>query len=83
MNGLRVYTNSTNGNGGGAQNGQRVFYSRRADGPYYCWRYQDEFGRWHGDRVHLTNITLRVLSIASWESVPKALQVKLGEHYLE
>lgn len=80
MNGLRVYINPANTN---AQNGQRVFYSRRADGPYYRWHYQDEFGRWHGSRVHLSNLTLRVLSIASWETVPKALQVKLGEHYLE
>lgn len=86
MNGLRVYINPVNGNGQQKQHGQqqqREFYSRRADGPYYRWHYQDEFGRWHGARVSLSNLTLRVLSIASWESVPKALQVKLGEHYLE
>ena len=86
MNGLRVYINPAGTNGQQPQQpqcGQRVFYSRRADGPYYCWQYQDEYGRWHGARVHLPSVTLRVLAVASWESVPKALQVKLGEHYLE
>jgi len=80
MNGLRVYINPVNGN---AQNGQQVFYSRRADGPYYRWHYQDEFGRWRSARDHLSNMTLRGLAIARWDSVPKALQVKLGEHYLD
>ncbi|MGI9105604.1 MAG: hypothetical protein ACR2G4_05075 [Pyrinomonadaceae bacterium] len=80
MNGLRVYINPV---GTDACSGQRVFYSRRADGPYYRWHYEDEHGRWHSSRVYPSHLTLRILSLASWESVPVALQTKLGEHYLE
>jgi hypothetical protein len=80
MNGLRVYVNPV---GTDTLNEHGVFYSRRADGPYYRWRYEEEFGRWRGSRVHLSDLTLRELCIASWKAVPRALQARLGEHYLE
>ena len=60
-----------------------VFYSRRADGPLYRWRYEEAPERWHYSRVRLSKLTLSVLSIMSWEAVPPALRDRLGEHYLE
>ena len=80
MNTLRVYTNPS---GQSAHNPHGVFYSRRADGPYYCWRYEEALGRWHSSRVHLPEFTRRALCIASWKIVPAALQSRLDEHYLE
>ena len=67
----------------GASGGQSVFYSRRADGPFYRWRYEETPGRWRYARVSLSKFTLRVLSLANWDAVPSALQSQLGDHYLE
>ena len=80
MNTLRVYINPT---GATTQSPHGVFYSRRADGPYYCWRYEEGLGRWLSSRVNLPDFTRRALCIASWKVVPAALQSKLDEHYLE
>lgn len=80
MNGLHIYLNSECPTTAG---GRKVFYSRRADGPYYCWRYQKELEKWLGSRVHLSDLTRRSLSVASWASVPDTLQATMGEHYLE
>jgi hypothetical protein len=80
MNGLRVYINQA---GEDTLGGQRVFYSRRAGGPYYHWRYEEELGQWLGSRVHLSDLMLKALCAASWKTVPTALQKRLGEHYLE
>lgn len=66
-----------------APGGQAVFYSRRADGPFYRWRYEETPGRWHYSRVRLSKLTLRVLSVADWEAIPTTLQARLDEHYLE
>jgi hypothetical protein len=63
--------------------GPRVFYSRRGDGPYYLWRYEEQLGHWRGSRVNSTDFAPRELLMASWKIVPSALQTKLGEHYLE
>jgi hypothetical protein len=67
----------------GAPVAQAVFYSRRADGPFYRWRYEETPGCWHYSRVRLSKLTLRVLAVTSWDAVPSALQARLGEHYLE
>jgi hypothetical protein len=80
MNGLRVYVNPTATN---APCRHVVFYSRRADGPYYRWCYEEQLGRWRVSRVYLPGLTLRVLSVASWKAVPVTLQARLNEHYLE
>ena len=80
MNGLRVYINPT---GTDVQGGQAAFYSRRADGPFYCWFYKEQVGHWQVDRVHLPDHELRVLRATSWRSVPPELQAKMSEHYLE
>lgn len=80
MNGLRVYINPIAAN---TTCTQGVFYSRRADGPYYRWRYEETLEQWRGSRVHLSVLGHRALNIASWKDVPRALQSKLYEHYLE
>jgi hypothetical protein len=77
---LRVYVGRAVGEVPG---GQDVFYSRRADGPLYRWRYEEAPGRWRFSRVRPSKLTLRVLSVASWEAVPAALRDRLGEHYAE
>jgi hypothetical protein len=80
MNGLRVYVDpvSTELRGENC-----VFYSRRADGPYYCWRYEEGAGRWRGSRVDLSDMHCKAFCLASWKTVPTALQARLNEHYLE
>jgi hypothetical protein len=60
-----------------------VFYSRRSDGPYYLWRYEEKVGQWRGSRVNTTDFALRNLTMTTWRIVPLTLQIKLGEHYLE
>jgi len=60
-----------------------VFYSRRADGPYYRWHYEAESGHWCCSRVHLPELTPGVLSMTTWRNVPVALRAQLNEHYLE
>lgn len=80
MRDLRVYVRLVTGEPSG---GREVFYSRRADGPFYRWRYEETPGRWRYARVRLSKLKLRVLSVACWDAVPAALQDRLGEHYLE
>lgn len=77
---LRVYVGRA---AGPAPAGEAVFYSRRADGPVYRWRYEEAAGRWRFARVSLSKLTLGVLSAASWDAVPPALRARLSEHYLE
>jgi len=78
MNGLRVYirTEST-----ALADGENVFFSRRGDGPIYCWRYEPAISYWRVERMHAADITSRELRVASWKSVPEKLQTRLGEHY--
>ncbi|HYG79017.1 MAG TPA: hypothetical protein VD861_01440 [Pyrinomonadaceae bacterium] len=80
MNGLRVYVNSS---GAGESAVRATFYTRRADGPYYCWFYEEQAGRWQVGRVHLPDLDLRVLRVTSWRAVPPELQAKMNDHYLE
>jgi hypothetical protein len=78
MKGLRIYINQV-----GARADSGIFYSRRADGPFYRWLYEEDLGQWCCSRVHLPNLTLRLLSITAWQNVPVALRARLDEHYLE
>ncbi len=80
MNGLRVYIKTESRE---QVNGDKVFYSRRGDGPIYCWRYETLSSHWRVSRMHASDIASRELSVASWKSVPEKLQVQLGEHYQE
>ncbi|MDX6692786.1 MAG: hypothetical protein QOF02_389 [Blastocatellia bacterium] len=81
MNGLRVYINAESADAHGSR--QLVFYSRRAAGPYYCWRYEEQAGQWLCSRLHPPDWTPKTLCVASWKAVPVALQARLGEHYLD
>lgn len=80
MNGLRVYVNPMNTS---KTCSHVMFYSRRADGPYYCWHYEEAVGRWRVSRVHLSTLALRILCAMTWKAVPVTLQAELTEHYLE
>jgi hypothetical protein len=79
MNALRVYIDPFVAE---ARGRPVVFYSRRAEGPYYCWL-EDESGGWRVSRVHLSEGTLRMLSMTRWKDVPVTLQTMLNNHYLE
>jgi hypothetical protein len=80
MNGLRMYTAASSER---TPTGPTVFYSRRGDGPYYLWQYEEKREQWLGSRVNSGKLILRDLLMATWKTVPNSLQVKLGEHYLE
>lgn len=79
MNGLRVYFTLNRD----TRCGQNVFYSRRANGPLYCWRFEEELERWRVSRVCLPEFALGALCVARWKAVPITLQARLSEHYLE
>jgi hypothetical protein len=90
MSGLRVYVNppstdSSSGIGIEAQDIKidRVFYSRRGNGPIYRWLYEKKFAHWRVLRMNPTDFDSHKLSNASWKSVPETLQAQLGKHYLD
>jgi hypothetical protein len=80
VNGLRIYINDRVPE---ATSCDRVFYSRRADGPYYRWRYEKLLEQWRGARVHASDFSPRELSMSNWKTVPTALQSRLIDHYQE
>jgi hypothetical protein len=80
MNGLRMYLKASSRV---PTDGPTVFYSRRGDGPFYLWRFEEKRGQWRSSRVSSGEVVLRELLMATWKTVPSALQTKLGEHYLE
>ena len=63
--------------------GENVFYSRRGDGPYYRWLYEEKDGKWRAARVIDAAVLRQSLSLAAWKTVPATLQTRLSEHYLE
>lgn len=79
MRDLHVYMETV----GSAARGERTFYSRRGDGPYYRWLYAEGPGHWRYSRVNLDRVAVRTLCVAPWDAVPAALRNRLGEHYLE
>ncbi|HEX8071122.1 MAG TPA: hypothetical protein VF546_14295 [Pyrinomonadaceae bacterium] len=80
LRGLRVYTDPMSLS---SRSGPAVFYSRRADGPYYRWLYEPAAGRWCCARVHPREPALGGLAVTTWRQVPAALRALLNEHYLE
>jgi hypothetical protein len=80
MNGLRIYINPSCSD---PLFKESVFYSRRGDGPFYRWHYEEKLGHWKFSRVHPPEVTLRALCVTRWQGVPTALQTRLGEHYLD
>lgn len=84
MNGLRVYVKPLGASATAnapADGGE--FYSRRGNGPFYRWRYDEERAQWRVSRVTTPDLKPQVLSTASWKNVPAALRLKLNEHYQE
>jgi hypothetical protein len=82
--GLRVYINAagTKPAGTNTPDGHSVFYSWRADGPYYRWWYEQTLRQWRGARICSFDFPLESLCIANWKVVPTSLQTSLGDHYL-
>lgn len=79
MNGLRVFINP----GSREPISANVFYTRRGNGPYYRWLYEEKVGKWRGSRVIDANLMPQPLSMATWKTVPLGLQKSLNEHYME
>jgi hypothetical protein len=80
MNGLRVYINPRVAETCG---GFGVFYSRRENGPYYRWAYEEKRKVWRVSRVQPSDFSPKMLSNANWKGVPAALQKSMIEHYQE
>jgi hypothetical protein len=78
MNGLRVYIDLKRSAALCA-----VFYTRRAGGPYYRWRYEDLRGQWLGSRMRAFELPVMELVSAPWKEVPTALKSSLDEHYVD
>jgi hypothetical protein len=80
MQGLRVYVDlkRTDPRAGGL-----IFYSQRAGGPYYRWRYEELRGEWLCSRMHAGDLTVRELVAAPWKEIPAALKSTLDLHYVE
>jgi len=80
MNGLRMFIVDR-----GVSTTERypVFYSRRSDGPYYRWSYEQNLQRWRSLRVHAAELQLLNLCVWAWKDIPRSLKSSLGEHYVE
>lgn len=60
-----------------------IFYSQRAGGPYYRWRYEELRGEWLCSRMHAGDLTLTQLVSAPWKEIPAGLKTTLDQHYVE
>ena len=61
----------------------RVFHSRRGNGPIYRWLYEESRAHWRALRMNTGDFDTHKLSNASWKTVPETLQAQLGAHYLD
>jgi hypothetical protein len=80
MNGLRVYSRPQAID---SPLGEVTFYSRRAHGPYYRWRYENVRGRWMSARIDAIQVSMKEFTVTPWKMIPDALKSSLKEHYLE
>src|SRR6185503_10703613 len=78
MNGLRVYVNGASAE---TRGGCPIFYSRREDGPYYRWSYDERAAEWQVGRVLRSGVSSKMLAPATWKTVPERLQRSIVEHY--
>ena len=78
MNGLRVYIDVKRPDAWCA-----IFYTRRAGGPYYRWRYEELRGQWLCSRMHACELPVSELVSAAWKEVPAALKSTLDAHYVD
>ena len=90
MSGLRVYINAPRTGPASpvavdedATTPNKIFYSRRGNGPIYRWLYEEKLAHWRALRMHTSDFDTHKLSNASWKSVPETLQAQLGAHYLD
>ncbi len=88
MSGLRVFVDSpTETSAAGIEMvdpvANRVFYSRRGNGPIYRWLYEESRAHWRARRMNSSDFDTHKLSNASWKIVPETLQAQLGAHYLD
>jgi hypothetical protein len=60
-----------------------VFYSRRYDGPYYRWSYEQKPQGWRCVRVLAAELPHLTLCVSPWKDVPGSLRNSLREHYVE
>jgi len=80
MNGLRVYIRAVVSNVDGTVS---AFYSRRGNGPFYQWRFDEKVSAWSCSRLNSSELNSRAFYLASWKSLPRSLQTRLSEHYIE
>ena len=73
---LRVYISP---NAAEAVNGGDEFYSRRSDGPYYRWWYEQRTSHRRSARMH-SDFLSRELCASAWTTVPFDLQRSIVEH---
>ena len=78
MNGLRVYVDLKR-----PETLCAIFYTRRAGGPYYRWRYEELCGQWLGSRMHAFDLPISELVSAPWKAIPAALKTTLDAHYVD
>ena len=78
MDGLRVYIDLKRSDTLCA-----VFYTRRAGGPYYRWRYEELRGQWLGSRMRDFELPVMELVSTPLREVPTALKSSIDEHYID
>jgi len=88
MSGLRVFVDSpTETSAAGIDMvdpvTNRVFYSRRGNGPIYRWLYEESRAHWRPRRMNSSDFDTHKLANASWKIIPETLQAQLGAHYLD
>lgn len=66
-----------------SQGGSLIFYTQRAGGPYYRWRYEELRGEWLSSRMHADDLMLTQLVSAPWKEIPATLKTSLNLHYVE
>jgi len=80
VNGLRIFIDEkTSADAGGV----RVFYSRRSEGPYYRWSYEQEPNQWRAARMYGSRFSTDNLCLWRWKDVPAALKARLIDHYAD
>lgn len=80
MKGLRIYLDPRKSD---PHTGGLIFYSQRAGGPCYRWRYEELRGKWLCSRMHAGDLSLTELISAPWKEIPAALRTTLDQHYVE
>ena len=80
MKGPRIYLDLKRVN---SQGGELVYYSQRAGGPYYRWRYEELRGEWQCCRMQAGDLIVTELVSAPSKEIPAALKTNLELHYVE